>query len=198
MKSFTTLKSFAIFAILTIFITSCSSERYGHIQRGTAKAQDVAKVEKTPKPIIETTEEVATTEATEATEATAPVATTATTTTETFKATEALKNIQTAVAKEKVSKSNMARMFKNIVTKSPLAKIGAPYQIVKNPDAKHTKKHEVDMFVLILLAILIPPVAVGLVSDWSDSKALIINILLTLCFWLPGIIHAIIYVNNNK
>lgn len=195
MKSFTTLKSFAIFAILTIFITSCSSERYGHIQRGTAKAQDVAKVEKTPKNVIETTEEVATTEETETT---TPVATTTAPKTETFKATEALKNIQTAVAKEKVSKSNMARMFKNIVTKSPLAKIGAPYQIVKNPDANHAKKHEVDMFVLILLAILIPPVAVGLVSDWSDSKALIISILLTLCFWLPGIIHAIIYVNNNN
>jgi uncharacterized membrane protein YqaE (UPF0057 family) len=48
---------------------------------------------------------------------------------------------------------------------------------------------------LIVLAILIPWLAVGLVTDW-DAKTLIINLLLCLTC-IGGIIHAIIVVNKN-
>lgn len=45
------------------------------------------------------------------------------------------------------------------------------------------------MFVKIILAILLPPVGVFLAT--GVSLALLINILLTLLGWLPGVIHAI-------
>jgi len=47
-----------------------------------------------------------------------------------------------------------------------------------------------------ILAILLPPVAVGLVTDW-DILLVVVSIVLTLIFILPGIIHAIIVVNNR-
>lgn len=44
-----------------------------------------------------------------------------------------------------------------------------------------------------LLAILLPPVAV--LSCGKPFQALL-NLLLTLCFWLPGVIHAVLVVNQ--
>lgn len=42
---------------------------------------------------------------------------------------------------------------------------------------------------LIIIAILLPPLAVGLVRGIGGH--LILNILLCLLFWLPGLLHAI-------
>lgn len=42
-----------------------------------------------------------------------------------------------------------------------------------------------------ILAILLPPIAVGLHTDW-EFKPLLINVLLTILGWLPGVIHAFI------
>ena len=42
---------------------------------------------------------------------------------------------------------------------------------------------------LIILAIILPPVAVALKD--GAGKHLVINIILTLLFFLPGVIHAI-------
>lgn len=41
----------------------------------------------------------------------------------------------------------------------------------------------------IILAILLPPIAIFLKK--GAGKELIINILLCLCFFLPGVIHAL-------
>jgi uncharacterized membrane protein YqaE (UPF0057 family) len=46
--------------------------------------------------------------------------------------------------------------------------------------------------VQIILAILLPPVAVFLKK--GAGKSLIINIILTICFVLPGVIHALLVV----
>jgi len=46
--------------------------------------------------------------------------------------------------------------------------------------------------VLIILAILLPPVAVALKK--GAGKDLLINIILTLIFYVPGLIHALILV----
>lgn len=46
--------------------------------------------------------------------------------------------------------------------------------------------------VLIILAILLPPVAVALKK--GAGKDLLINIILTLFFFVPGLIHALIVV----
>ena len=42
---------------------------------------------------------------------------------------------------------------------------------------------------MIIAAILLPPVAVGIKS--GIGLALVINIILCLLFWLPGVIHAL-------
>ena len=45
-----------------------------------------------------------------------------------------------------------------------------------------------------LLAIILPPVAVLLCGK---PIQFLFNILLTLCFWIPGVIHAICVVNAH-
>ena len=45
-----------------------------------------------------------------------------------------------------------------------------------------------------LLAIVLPPVAVFLCGKPVQG---ILNIILTLCFWIPGVIHALFVVNSH-
>lgn len=45
-----------------------------------------------------------------------------------------------------------------------------------------------------LLALLLPPVAVFLCGKPFQG---ILNIILTLCFWVPGVIHAVLVVHNH-
>jgi uncharacterized membrane protein YqaE (UPF0057 family) len=44
--------------------------------------------------------------------------------------------------------------------------------------------------VLIILAILLPPLGVFL-KEGTATKNLVINIILCFLFWLPGVIHAL-------
>lgn len=53
-----------------------------------------------------------------------------------------------------------------------------------------------DAILYYILAILIPFLAVGLVTDWDVTKV-VICLLLSIFFWIPGIIYAIIVVSNN-
>ena len=54
-----------------------------------------------------------------------------------------------------------------------------------------------DMLLLLyILAILIPFVAVGIVTDW-DVTDVIINLLLCILCYIPGIIHAFIKIRDN-
>lgn len=46
-------------------------------------------------------------------------------------------------------------------------------------------------FSLIILAILTPPLAVGIASDWDPDKVLIAILLTALCY-IPGLIYALI------
>ncbi len=45
-----------------------------------------------------------------------------------------------------------------------------------------------------LLAILLPPLAVLLCGK---PFLAILNLLLTLCFWVPGVVHALFVVNSH-
>jgi len=42
--------------------------------------------------------------------------------------------------------------------------------------------------VLYILAVILPPVAVGIHTDWGEPT--LWNLLFTLLFWIPGIVHA--------
>ncbi|NHN30654.1 YqaE/Pmp3 family membrane protein [Paenibacillus agricola] len=48
---------------------------------------------------------------------------------------------------------------------------------------------------MYLLAVLLPPVAVLLSGKPIQA---VLNLILTLCFWLPGVIHAIMVVSEAK
>ncbi len=48
---------------------------------------------------------------------------------------------------------------------------------------------------LYFLAILLPPVAVLLAGKPIQA---LLNLVLTLLFWIPGVIHAIMVVNSHK
>lgn len=48
---------------------------------------------------------------------------------------------------------------------------------------------------LYLLAIILPPVAVLLVGRPFQA---LLNLLLTICFYVPGLIHALLVVNEKK
>ena len=45
-----------------------------------------------------------------------------------------------------------------------------------------------------LLAIVLPPLAVLLCGKPVQA---ILNLLLTMCFWIPGVVHALFVVNND-
>ena len=61
---------------------------------------------------------------------------------------------------------------------------------VKKGVKKGAKKSKgVDKVVLIILAIILPPLAVFLKK--GAGKDLVLNIVLCIFFWIPGIIHAL-------
>ena len=63
--------------------------------------------------------------------------------------------------------------------------------------AKRGDADGIPTVLLFVLAVLLPPLAVGLVTDW-DLEETLINVALTFLCWLPGIVHAIIVVNRNR
>jgi uncharacterized membrane protein YqaE (UPF0057 family) len=69
-----------------------------------------------------------------------------------------------------------------------------------NKMKKATKRGDADGIptaVLFILAFLLPPIAVGLVTDW-DLEQTLISVGLTFLCWLPGIVHAIIVVSRAR
>lgn len=63
--------------------------------------------------------------------------------------------------------------------------------------AKRGDADGIPTVLLFVLAVLLPPLAVGLVTDW-DLEQTLISLGLTILCWLPGIIHAIIVVDRNR
>jgi len=54
--------------------------------------------------------------------------------------------------------------------------------------AKRSGVQETPKVILYILAVLLPPVAVGIHTSWK--KPTLWNLLWTLLFWIPGIVHA--------
>jgi uncharacterized membrane protein YqaE (UPF0057 family) len=98
---------------------------------------------------------------------------------------------------------------KKLSVNSPEKKseVAAPKKISKYKAYKALKKavkehrgggnSDIPEIVLILLCIFLPPIAVGLMTDW-EFEPLAINILLCLLCWLPGIIHAFILYDRGR
>lgn len=56
----------------------------------------------------------------------------------------------------------------------------------------YSQNDDVELLLLIILCFILPPLAVYLVRGMGS--AFILSLILTLCFWLPGIIFALIVV----
>lgn len=61
----------------------------------------------------------------------------------------------------------------------------------------HEKAADDELILLYILCVLIPFVAVGIVTDWA-LKPVLISILLSILCIIPGIIHAFITVGKNR
>jgi len=75
-----------------------------------------------------------------------------------------------------------------------IAKVTAEKKAASNTPANDTDD---ELILLYLLAILIPFVAVGIVTDW-DLTDVVINLLLCLLCYIPGVIHAFIKIRDNR
>lgn len=62
----------------------------------------------------------------------------------------------------------------------------------KNEKNSNSTSSDVVLILLVILCFILPPLAVWLAT--SDSRQLIISIILTILFWVPGIIHALLVV----
>lgn len=50
----------------------------------------------------------------------------------------------------------------------------------------------INKLLLVIIAIILPPLAVGLNS--GIGKSFFINLILTILLWIPGVIHALIVI----
>lgn len=107
---------------------------------------------------------------------------------ETVTKTERKQNVQKRTEKKettrnqmKVEKSSTTSVEKGFSTESSIAEIDAP-----------SSPTEVDVIILVILAILLPPLAVFLHS--GIGTPFWISLILTLLFWIPGVIYALLVV----
>jgi uncharacterized membrane protein YqaE (UPF0057 family) len=89
---------------------------------------------------------------------------------------------------------NAVAAFKNLSKKEKKARIAEAKEMMKNYKAeKAAGDASTNTVLLAILAILLPPLAVYLHEDAINSKFWI-SLLLTLLFWIPGVIYALIVV----
>jgi uncharacterized membrane protein YqaE (UPF0057 family) len=89
-------------------------------------------------------------------------------------------NLFTQNLNEEKVESKKSNFVQKLAKKSIVSKLSKP-------------TNDIMLLILVILAIFLPPIAVGLKTNWSLIP-LLISIILTLLFWLPGIIHALLVV----
>ena len=89
--------------------------------------------------------------------------------------------------------------YKNLTKKERKERIKEVKKQLKSfkKEKKAGRASNVDTVVLVILAILLPPLAVYLHQGEINSKFWI-ALLLTLLFWLPGVIYALIVVLGDE
>jgi uncharacterized membrane protein YqaE (UPF0057 family) len=108
--------------------------------------------------------------------------------------TETSKDTTAAVDREKVNEA--LKEFKSLSKHDRKERLKEAKKVVKKYKAdKRAGKAEpsTNMVLLVILAILLPPVAVYLHEGEINTKFWI-SIILTLLFWIPGVIYALIVI----
>jgi uncharacterized membrane protein YqaE (UPF0057 family) len=85
--------------------------------------------------------------------------------------------------------------FKSLPRRERKAKIKDAKKLLKEyrADKRAGRDDESDTVLLVILAILLPPLAVYLHEDEVNSKFWI-SLILTLLFWIPGVVYALLVI----
>lgn len=107
-----------------------------------------------------------------------------------------------SVSSESKAKSSTITSFKDGFKKIDLKKRVNHFskkEIIKKVVQKSSSKKQDDteLILMVILCFLIPPIAVGLATDW-DLETVVLNVILTLLCGLPGVIHALIVVLGKR
>jgi uncharacterized membrane protein YqaE (UPF0057 family) len=89
---------------------------------------------------------------------------------------------------KKVEKTTKSKEVKKLTLKQKF-KLIKQFRKERKKLRKMGVKSDAPMILLYILAVLLPPVAVGIYTDW-EAKPTLIDLLLTLIFWIPGIVYA--------
>ncbi|MFD1552244.1 YqaE/Pmp3 family membrane protein [Putridiphycobacter roseus] len=106
-------------------------------------------------------------------------------------AIEAKSTKRSKAVSQETSSNEIALVNNNQTTSKKALK-----KIIKNKkNTSDSSENSADdlLILLVILCFLLPPIAVGIKTDWDITK-LLISILLTIFFWLPGIIYALLVV----
>lgn len=101
---------------------------------------------------------------------------------------------QNTDVKSEISTLNQEPISKKASKKAAKKEVKELKKLLKENDSADT---EMNTLLLVLIAILLPPVAVGLVKGFT-SGAFFLNLILWLLFYVPGLIHALIVVLGNS
>ena len=89
---------------------------------------------------------------------------------------------------KKTNKKSNSKKIKKLTFKEKF-RIIKQFRKEKRKARKLGIKADDRMILLYVLAVLLPPVAVGIYTDW-DAKLTLIDLLLTIIFWIPGVVFA--------
>ncbi len=101
---------------------------------------------------------------------------------------------------EKKNNSSLNSAYKSLNSsrgKNTMSKYMAIKKIAKKSTKSTSSDADVLLILLVVLCFFIPPLSVGIASDWDLTK-LLISILLTVFFWIPGVIYALYIVLKDK
>lgn len=116
-----------------------------------------------------------------------------------FVPTEALASVpsskKTTSSTESVPVKEAVRDFKHLRRSERKAKIREVKKAIRNfkAEKKSGRASDDQTVLLVILSILLPPLAVYLKEDEINSKFWI-DLILTLIFWIPGVIYALLVV----
>jgi len=100
---------------------------------------------------------------------------------------------------QKITQKTKTKDEKKVAHKEEVATAKVQKKLLKKELKSAVKASDKDIstLLLVIIAILLPPIAVGLVKGWT-SGAFFLNILLWLLFYIPGLIHALIIIFNRN
>lgn len=101
---------------------------------------------------------------------------------------------------ENKSKSNRTNSVKSLTSGNEnhtMSKSMAIKKLAKKSTKSSKSDDDLLLILLVILCFLIPPLAVAIASDWDLTKILI-SLILTLLFVVPGIIYALYIVLKDK